>query len=100
MPFMEPEILHGHWYKMEGDNGTMYVWGMDVWNHNELDSYYDGTLDEEETTTVLGYGARLSAPGYMDCTDWCVFDTEKEASEYLQETYDLDENLEPIQEEV
>lgn len=34
-----------------------------------------------------GYGARLSAPGYMDKTDWCVFNTEQEAWGYLEETY-------------
>jgi hypothetical protein len=36
---------------------------------------------------VEGWGARLSAPGYLDCTDWCVFDTEEEAVAYLDETY-------------
>ena len=34
-----------------------------------------------------GYGARLSAPGYLDCTEWTVFDTEQEAVDYLEETY-------------
>lgn len=32
-----------------------------------------------------GYGARFDAPGYLDCTEWCVFDTETEANEYLDE---------------
>ena len=36
---------------------------------------------------IWGYGARLSAPGYLDCTDWAVFDTEDEAVEYLAEEY-------------
>lgn len=36
-----------------------------------------------ELTT--GYGARLSAPGFLDRTEWCVFETEKEAREYLDE---------------
>ncbi len=34
-----------------------------------------------------GYGARLSAPGYLDCTEWAVFDTEQEAKDYLEEMY-------------
>lgn len=34
-----------------------------------------------------GWGARLSAPGYMDCTDWSVFDSEEEAEAYLEETF-------------
>jgi hypothetical protein len=40
-----------------------------------------------------GWGARLSAPGYLDCTDWCVFETEQEAWDYLKENY-LDEEEE------
>ena len=31
-----------------------------------------------------GYFARLSAPGYMDCTDWVCCKTVKEAREYLR----------------
>ena len=30
-------------------------------------------------TAIKGYGARLSAPGYMDCTHWSVHETVKEA---------------------
>lgn len=44
---------------------------------------------------VKGYGARLSAPGYLDCTEWTVFDTEGDAREYLAEMYgdaDADED--------
>jgi hypothetical protein len=39
-----------------------------------------------------GFGARLSAPGYMDCTDWTVFDTEDEATAYLDENYPEDDD--------
>jgi hypothetical protein len=40
---------------------------------------------------VTGYGARLSAPGYMDCTEWAVFDTADEAEAYLEEMYGDDD---------
>ena len=43
----------------------------------------------------MGYGARLSAPGYLDCTEWAVFETEDEAREYLEEMYPDDEEDEP-----
>lgn len=33
------------------------------------------------------FGARLSAPGYLDCTEWTVHASEAEAEEYLSETY-------------
>lgn len=37
---------------------------------------------------IKGYGARLSAPGYLDCTEWCVFNTLKGARDYLKEQED------------
>lgn len=37
----------------------------------------------------------MSAPGYLDCTEWCVFDSVKEAREYLKEYYGDDESDEP-----
>jgi hypothetical protein len=43
---------------------------------------------------VHGYGARLSAPGYLDCTEWGVFDTEQEAREYLEELTEYDKETE------
>ena len=38
-----------------------------------------------------GFGARLSAPGYMDCTPWTVFETQELAEKYLEETYGDDD---------
>jgi hypothetical protein len=40
---------------------------------------------------VTGWGARFSAPGYLDCTPWCVFTSEKAAKEWLDEQDDDDE---------
>lgn len=53
-------------------------------------------------TLIRGYGARLSAPGYLDCTDWDVFKTLKEAREYIRDLEDdqlEDDQLEDDQEE-
>lgn len=36
---------------------------------------------------IEGFGACLSAPGYMDCTDTVVFKTEHDAIVHLVETY-------------
>jgi hypothetical protein len=56
---------------------------------SKLSDYCEGTI--QEWKTIRGHGARLSAPGYLDCTEWTVFDTEKEAEEYLDEMYGDDE---------
>jgi hypothetical protein len=60
----------------------------------KIQPYTEGTPLSWEN--VKGFGARLSAPGYLDCTEWTVFDTEDEAREYLAENYP-DEDDEPEQ---
>lgn len=54
----------------------------------DLLEFIDGMYIEHEE--IQGWGARLSAPGYLDCTDWCVFDTAEEAKEHLREMYDAE----------
>jgi hypothetical protein len=49
----------------------------------KIQPYTEGTPQSWEN--VKGYGARLSASGFLDCTEWAVFDTEDEAREYLEE---------------
>lgn len=55
----------------------------------EIWQYTEG--EPESWENITGFGARLSAPGYLDCTEWTVFDTEDEAREYLEENYPEDE---------
>ena len=42
----------------------------------------DYTEPGTSTRSIKGYGVRLSAPDYLDCTEWVVFDTLDEAEEY------------------
>jgi hypothetical protein len=58
----------------------------------EIQPYVEGTPQSWEN--IKGCGARLSAPGYLDCTEWTVFDTEDEAREYLEEMYPDDDEHE------
>ena len=96
------------WVEIETHMGTWFVPAMDV-SQETLDStVYDELSDEakiellqftecfgrddvESAEVISGYGARLSAPGYMDCTEWSVFDTKAAAEAYLDEFYG-DEN--------
>lgn len=111
MAFMQQQVtVKRKWLEIEGSNGTTFVDAEDVparlrelsnfvWSKTEAENeeanelaaeYYDG--HEVYTVTIReGYGARLSAPGYMDCTEWSVFDTEEEARKYLDDTYGDDE---------
>lgn len=90
MSFMEPQVQHGRWYKVDTSLGTWFVPYEVVGDvgddKDKLHMYTDGG-EIYEFEIVEGWGARLSAPGYLDCTEWCVFETEEAAVEYLAEEY-------------
>lgn len=75
--FLQPQITERmRWYLHEHKrNGDSY------WSNERMEE------SDYEVTESWGYGARLSAPGYSDCTDWEVFDSVKEAADYLLNTY-------------
>src|SRR4029077_21147270 len=58
----------------------------------KIRQYTDG--EPQSWENVKGYGARLSAPGYFDCTEWTVFDTREEAETYLDEQYPEEDDSE------
>jgi hypothetical protein len=103
MSFMEPQIEFGEWYEVDGPCGTEFI-PTDIVGAVNLDAFESGNevpnglRDYCENRTAWsvakreGWGARLSAPGYLDCTEWSVFDTEAEAEAYLQEMYGEDES--------
>lgn len=49
--------------------------------------------DIEDVETITGWFARMSAPGYLDCTEWCgPFETEEDAINHLSEMYGDDDD--------
>lgn len=90
MAFMVPEYLKGDWYEVETNCGTEVV-PADLTDGTvgDLAQYIEGSRIGE-VTKRHGVGARLSAPGYMDCTEWSVFDTIEEARAFIAEQYDAD----------
>lgn len=88
MAFMQRQVEFGSWHLVETvRDGTESIPA----------DLFDGTVKGAEgffgpgnvlsVDTVTGWGCRLSAPGYMDCTPWDVFDTEQEAINYLDACY-------------
>jgi hypothetical protein len=76
MAFMELDVTERcDWYEIDGDNGITYVpvnvvgVGRDVINMRD---YYDGSRIDSVKIVHNQYGARYSAPGYMDQTDWTI----------------------------
>ena len=98
MSFMEKQITEKmQWFQVETSQGTEWI-PEDVIKPSpdvtiaDLVDYCEGIPVSFEV--IRGYGARLSAPGYMDCTEWTVFSTEEEAEKYLEEMYPEDEETE------
>lgn len=101
MGFMKPEYREGLWLEvLEADGGITYI-PADLFtripDEAALEPYIRGisnALDEHDPTTlynvVRGVGGRLSAPGFLDATDWFVVATKEQARNYLSQTYDVD----------
>ena len=93
--FMQPEIVYGEWAILDGDCGIWIVPAEDApetYTDEELDEIYsqvsEGGSECHECTYEEGFVARLSAPGYLDCTDWQgVYSSKEEALEELEEMY-------------
>ena len=87
------------WIEIDGNCGTTFVPFDVVYStqnsktlhpsKSDVADYYDGN-DVYSVDVVDGYGARLSMPGYMDCTEWSVYATAEQAYESLVEMYDDD----------
>jgi hypothetical protein len=56
----------------------------------KIQQFTDG--EPQSWENIKGYGARLSAPGYLDCTEWAVFETGEEALAYLNDNFPEDED--------
>jgi hypothetical protein len=111
--FMQRQITgNENWLVVETTQGTEFIRIADVslFVRNSEQISQPLTDDEREETiekiqeytegkpqsweNIRGYGARLSAPGYLDCTEWSVFDTREEAEKYLDEMSDEEDEPE------
>lgn len=111
MGFMQPEIIRADFVELDGRCGLYYVptdvlaratvhfleseaggWPVRADEMPEsiradLAQFYEGPEFEVAVFLPDVYGARLSAPGYLDCTEWTVHSSAAEAKEYLEEVY-------------
>ena len=104
--FMQRQITgRENWLRVETTHGTEYVRVADISLFvRDSETVTHPMSDEDRASTIKkiqpyvegnpqswenikGYGARLSVPGYLDCTEWTVFDTKQEATEFLDEFY-------------
>ena len=109
MAFMQRQITNKReWYEIETTCGIVFVDVEDTGRYpspmtaddieagcatlavGKLQQFCEGEIESWDTR--IGFGARLSAPGYMDRTEWSVHDTEQEAEDYLEEMYPEEED--------
>lgn len=80
MGFMQMEVIEAEMVRVDRNGETIYYGPRD-----EAEDIQQG----DEVEIVGKYGARLSAPGYLDCTDWCAGETEDEAVKAVDDLFDL-----------
>ena len=93
MAFMKPYYTNEDFFVGETASGESVVCPCDVYGTVERfaqECDVDPNLDT--TDRVSGkWWTRLSAPGYLDATDWNgPFDTLEQARECIESTYDVD----------
>ena len=88
MTHMKPEIIRASMIDVDTDAGHVLV-PAGVFNTSNPLEFTEGTK-LFGTDKVSGWFARLSAPGFMDCTEWeGPFDTEWEAKAEIFENYEV-----------
>lgn len=94
MSFMQQQIYHGGYFAVDTTSGTEIVpddlIGRTVGTHVEAFlNYLEGKpVDPEEVVEhKTGWLARMTAPGYLDCTDWTAHATETAAKAFLDDAY-------------
>ena len=87
MSHMQPEVKYETFLVGETTEGTTLL-HPDVWGEKKRYTLLKG----ERWRKRKGWYARLSAPGYTDCTDWSgPFKTELDGHAHLEEMYGSDE---------
>lgn len=91
--FMQPVIEQSEYFSVETSIGTEIIpadlIGLENCTDGELREYLEGAPVSPNGVAyrISGYVARMTAPGYMACTEWRAFDTEQNAREYLVSIY-------------
>lgn len=107
--FMQPEIKQAKCFVVDGDQGGIFVDSVDIRGVSDIEGVVDVEDIDFEDQKIFestyedhfvggsfiysvevreGFMYRLSASGYMDCTDWSFAKTEEEA---LQELLNMSE---------
>ena len=104
MSHMQQDIIRDFGYAVETECGTSYIPGSVVGNlrirgtHDEgsdgfrdlcgrVRDYVEGLRIASISYVSVCYWGRMSAPGYLDCTEWTPYATLREARDGLRDAY-------------
>jgi hypothetical protein len=94
MAFMVPEYDHGTFYEVEDRRGEGYLVPGDLVGKKPSVRDFADYIESGEPRAfekVRGWFVRLSAPGYLDATDWSgPFKTEAEARKHVEDFWEVD----------
>lgn len=87
MPFMIPHYSNEPFVIVTDAHGESNCFPLSATHHGYVEQCEDESIEH-----VTGkYWCRLSAPGYMDCTDWSgPFNTLEEAKAEIESMWDVD----------
>jgi hypothetical protein len=94
MSFMEAQITDKSWWiEVDGNAGIEWIPREFVTasrpngipTFEECADYLESSRGYSEPQVIRGYGVRLSAPGYMDCTPWTVYRNKRDAWQAYRE---------------
>lgn len=100
MSFMQRQVIEADYCEVETTHGTFIIPAeaysdkpVGFVDKELLGAFYSGELIGDEMLAEIQHGwiARLTAPGYLDCTEWSAFKTKEEAERWLDEFYGDDE---------
>lgn len=87
---MRPQYTNEAFHAGEDKYGSTVLVPADVYGSIERFTAECGIVRDAETIARAWF-ARLSAPGYMDATEWAgPFASLKAAHAYIEQTYDVD----------
>lgn len=89
---MEQEIFEDWYWEVYTSEGIQIVPCDVCASRAELPDYVEGEILRNNNGTIkafsrYGWIARMTMPGYLDCTEWTAHDSYEEAKDYLTECY-------------
>lgn len=93
--FMKKEITdQKDWYEIDTNEGIRFI-PAEMLGDNADEATAKSHLPSSikniySVEKINGFGARLSANGYTDATEWGVFETIEKANQYLDDLIDLE----------